>query len=111
MAINKGKNSEKLERKVINQPPVFFLRPDVEPIKYKNRANNIAILVSKKNFPTAVLRNRAKRRIKEAVSKAINNLNLAESGIFLKINAQKPVNDVQFQDLVEIIIEELRKRY
>jgi ribonuclease P protein component len=99
MAINKGLNSDLKSKTPLNTlPPVVFMRP---------MAKNITILVSKKNFKTAVARNKAKRLIKEAVRIASKDVGIPLDQIYLKINAQKPILDVQFLDLVAIIRKEL----
>lgn len=101
MAINKGLNDD-LNRKILpNTPPVMFMRP---------MAKNITILVSKKNFKTAVAKNKAKRLIKEAIRVVSKEEGVPFDKIYLKINAQKAILDVQFLDLVAIIRKELRSR-
>ncbi len=109
MANNKGQTTAPAQHSL---PPIVFLRPDF-PFggeNSKSTPKNIAILVSKKNFKTAVARNKAKRLIKEAVRVATKEANTPMEDIFLKINAQKPILDVQFHSLVELIKNEIIKR-
>lgn len=101
MAINKGLNDDLNKKIPLNTPPVIFMRP---------MAKNITILVSKKNFKTAVARNKAKRLIKEAIRAVSKEEGIPFDQIYLKINAQKAILDVQFLDLVAIIRKELRRR-
>ncbi len=107
----------------IDLPPIVFMRPDfpqgfsrpntdVRPrnkVISPKKGNNMAIVVSKKNFKTAVARNKAKRLIKEALRVAAKEENIPLEGISLKINAQKPILDVQFQRLVELIKKAIKK--
>lgn len=104
--------------------PLVFLRPtnqgtpldgtmdgkNSQTPKNSKKPIKLAILVSKKNFKTAILRNKAKRAIKEAARAASKDLDMVFGSIPLKINAQKSVLDVQFLDLVEIIKKELKRR-
>lgn len=81
--------------------PLFFVKPE---------DHGVFIIVSKKNFPLAVARNKAKRRIRSALAKVLKEKKLSINDISLKINAQKSVIKVQFQDIVEAIESELIKR-
>lgn len=85
-----------------------------------NKPKNIAILASKKNFKTAVLRNTVRRLIKNAINKAIleisdeNNqskkLVLAEFRRYnLVFSPKKDFQKVVFKELVEEIKQNLIK--
>lgn len=80
------------------------------------KPNNIAILASKKNFKTAVLRNKVRRRIRGAIQKVI--LDRGGEGVPLrkKINEynlifslKKGVDSVLFSSLVAEIEQSLLK--
>lgn len=58
----------------------FLLRMDKN---VDNKPKNIAILASKKNFKTAVLRNKVRRLLKNAINKAIFDLS-EENGVVKK---------------------------
>lgn len=99
MAINKDKNTISSPSQLT--PPIVFMRPESE---------KLAIIVSKRNFKTAVARNKAKRLIKEALRVVLKEENRPISSVFLKINAQKSILDVQFQNIVALIRLEIRKQ-
>ncbi len=99
MAINKDINT--ISPSPRSTPPIIFMRPEGE---------KLTIMVSKRNFKTAVARNKAKRLIKEALRVVLKEDNSSISSVFLKINAQKSILDVQFQDIVALMRTELRKR-
>lgn len=79
-----------------------------------NKARNIAILASKKNFKTAVLRNTVRRLIKNAINKAIldisNDNNQSKKSVLaefrrynLIFSPKKGFEKVVFEDLIEEI--------
>jgi ribonuclease P protein component len=96
----------------------FLLRLDNNLLK---NPKNIAILASKKNFKTAVLRNKVRRRIKNAINRVIlekDQLNINQTKhetkhqineYFLVFSPKKGFETVNFADLVEEIKQSLVK--
>lgn len=95
----------------------FLLRVDEN---VTNNPRNIAILASKKNFKTAVLRNTVRRLIKNALNKAILEISDTKKTNSREIKAQinknslvfspkKGFEKVVFGDLVEEIKQNLIK--
>lgn len=82
-------------------PPIVFMRPTDK---------NLAIMVSKKYFKTAVARNKAKRLVREAIKTVLAEEKLSISSFFLTISAQKSILDVQFQDIVALIRSEILRQ-
>lgn len=90
------------------------------PKKTVNRSRNIAILASKKNFKTAVLRNKVRRSVKNAINKVIleisdtKKVGVREIKIQIKsynliFSLKKGFEKIVFEDLVEEIKQSLVK--
>lgn len=76
----------------------------------KNNPKNIAILAPKKSFKTAVLRNKAKRRVRNAIYKIkddFQNISLKQYNLIFSL--KKGFEKVNFKDLVEEIKQSLVK--
>lgn len=77
-------------------------------VKSIKSSKNIAILASKKNFKTAVLRNKVRRRIKNALNKATSLPQKKQVKQYnLIFSLKKGIEKVDFTDLVDQIKQSL----
>lgn len=81
-------------------PPIVFLRPYIGATPQKTP---LTVLVSKKIFKTAIRRNRARRRIKEAYRLAVKDQASTKPITPLRIHANIEILEATFEDLKKII--------
>jgi ribonuclease P protein component len=90
----------------------FLLRVEKKVKNSNLRAKNIAILASKKNFKTAVLRNKVRRLVKNALNKVILDVSVEKKinksdirsqiqGYNLVFSPKKGLETMVFKDLVD----------
>ncbi len=93
-------------KNTIPRPGIVFLRPS--PAR---SPKNLVISVSKKVFKGAVLRNKAKRKIREAYRLSVKNIkhDTLHPLPFLRIDAREGVLRMKSEEIQNIIQAQLRK--
>ncbi len=104
-------------KNAIPRPGIVFLRPISQPKGVSRKVpKKLTISVSKKVFKTAVLRNRAKRMVREAYRLAVSDINKDSKHDtlhplpFLRIDAREGVFRMKPEEIRAVIKAELQRQ-